>query len=148
MFAHSLNAQSLQVRVDLAAMAMKGYSTFPKAPKLETHHQMVLWHIQDTHIGGGKSFTFLQRCSWCILQPQPTGQDNFKSLLIKRFNNNRLIDFIGLSSHLGLFNVKRLGKLVYIYIFCHFLRVFLTLFYGIIYSYKNTIFKLSYSPSP
>ena len=29
-------------RVDLGAMAMKGYSTFPKAPvSLEPHHQIV-----------------------------------------------------------------------------------------------------------
>ena len=32
----------LQARVDLGAMAMKGYSTFPKAPALlEPHHQIV-----------------------------------------------------------------------------------------------------------
>ena len=31
----------LQVRVDLGAMAMKGYSSFPKAPELlEPHHQI------------------------------------------------------------------------------------------------------------
>ena len=30
----------LQVRVDLGVMAMKGYSTFPRSPKLEPHHQM------------------------------------------------------------------------------------------------------------
>ena len=31
----------LQVRVDLRVMAMKGYSTFPKAPGVEPQHQMV-----------------------------------------------------------------------------------------------------------
>ena len=36
--------------------------------------------------GGGESLTPLQRCSWCILQPQPTGQpflewDHFLSLV-------------------------------------------------------------------
>ena len=32
----------LGARVDLGAMAMKGYSVFPKAPaSLETHHQIV-----------------------------------------------------------------------------------------------------------
>ena len=31
-----------QVRMDLGAMAMKGYSTFPKTPALlEPHHQIV-----------------------------------------------------------------------------------------------------------
>ena len=39
----------LRARVDLGAMAMKGYSKFPKAPALlEPHHQIVLCHIQDT----------------------------------------------------------------------------------------------------
>ena len=53
----------LQARVDLGVMAMKGYSAFPKAQALlETHH----------HMGGGGDLTLLQRCSWCILQPQPT----------------------------------------------------------------------------
>ena len=43
----------------------------PKAPALqELHHQMVLRHIQDTRWG---NLTHLQRCSWCILQLQPTG---------------------------------------------------------------------------
>ena len=33
---------SLQARVDLGVMAMKGHSTFPKAPALlEPHHQIV-----------------------------------------------------------------------------------------------------------
>ena len=31
----------LQVRVDLRAMAINGYSAFPKAPGLELHHQIV-----------------------------------------------------------------------------------------------------------
>ena len=31
---------------------------------------------QDTHC---KSLTPLQRCSWCILQPQPTGPHNFEA---------------------------------------------------------------------
>ena len=32
---------TLRVRVDLEAMAMKGYSAFPKAPALlELHHQI------------------------------------------------------------------------------------------------------------
>ena len=34
--------QPLQARMDLGAMAMKGYSAFPKAPALpEPHHQIV-----------------------------------------------------------------------------------------------------------
>ena len=43
----------LLARLDLGAMAMKGYSAFPKAPALlEPHHQIVYCHIQDTRLGG------------------------------------------------------------------------------------------------
>ena len=42
----------LRARVDLGTMAMKGYSTFPKAPALlESHHQIVLNDFQNTHWG-------------------------------------------------------------------------------------------------
>ena len=37
----------LQARVNLGAMALKKYSTFPKAPGLEPHHQVVLCNIHD-----------------------------------------------------------------------------------------------------
>ena len=44
----------LRVKEDLWAMAMKGYSTFPKAlALLEPHHQIVSCHIQDTRWEGG-----------------------------------------------------------------------------------------------
>ena len=33
-----LQVQPVWVRVDLGVMAMKGYSTFTKAPGLEPHH--------------------------------------------------------------------------------------------------------------
>ena len=36
-------------------MAMKGYLTLPKAPGLETHHQMVSYHNQDTGTGWGRA---------------------------------------------------------------------------------------------
>ncbi len=59
----------LRARGNLGAMAMKGYSAFPKAPALlEPHHQIVLCHIQDSRWGG--ILTPLQRCSQCILQPR------------------------------------------------------------------------------
>ena len=42
-----------RARVDLEAMAMKGYFAFPKAPALlESCHQ-IKCHIQDTHLAGG-----------------------------------------------------------------------------------------------
>ena len=46
-----------------------GYSTFPKAPRLESHHQMQFSIKSMTVVGGIR----LQRCSRCILLPQPTG---------------------------------------------------------------------------
>ena len=39
---------SLRARMDQGAMAMKMYPTFPRAPGLERHHQIVLCHIKDT----------------------------------------------------------------------------------------------------
>ena len=60
--------QQLQARVDLGAMAMKGYSLFPKASDLlVSHHQIALCHMLSTHVH------HLQRLHRCILQPQPTG---------------------------------------------------------------------------
>ena len=39
----------LRARVDLGAMAMNDYSTFPKSPALlKPDHQIILCHIQDT----------------------------------------------------------------------------------------------------
>ena len=86
-------------RVDLKVMAMQGYSAFPKAPTLlEPHHQIgprsngnegvALYSPKPQHYWDltirlfsvisktlvGRDLTPLQRCSWCILQPQPTGQ--------------------------------------------------------------------------
>ena len=62
LFAHSLNDQKvlfeqyirpcqvlpLRVRVNLGAMAIKGYYSFPKALRLEPHHQIVLCHKQGS----------------------------------------------------------------------------------------------------
>ena len=63
---------TLRVRVDLGAIAMKGYSTFPKFSRLQPRHQIILCHIQDTRVCGGV-LPPIQRCNRCILQPQPTG---------------------------------------------------------------------------
>ena len=60
----------LRARVDLGVMAIKSYSAFPKTPALlESHHQIVWCHLQHTLWG---SLTPQQKCSECILQPQPT----------------------------------------------------------------------------
>ena len=43
---------SLRARVNLRAMAMKEYSTFPKAPALlEPHHQIVFSVLSRTLVG-------------------------------------------------------------------------------------------------
>ena len=63
-------------RVDLGVMAIKKYSAFPKAlALLEPHHQMYFSVISRPLVGGG-GLTPLQRCSRCILQTQPTGQED------------------------------------------------------------------------
>ena len=46
----------LQARVNPRAMAMKGYSTLPKAPGLEPCHQMQFNVISKTLIGKGGSY--------------------------------------------------------------------------------------------
>ena len=38
--------ETLWVRIDLGAMAMKRYSTFTRAPGLEPRHHIVLYHIR------------------------------------------------------------------------------------------------------
>ena len=43
----------LRARVDLGAMAMKGYSTFPKAPTLLEPHHQIFNVISRTLVGGG-----------------------------------------------------------------------------------------------
>ena len=59
-----------QAWVDLVAIAMKGYSAFPKAPVLlEPHHQIIKSYLGHLLWVG----TSMQRWSWCILQPQTTG---------------------------------------------------------------------------
>ena len=63
----------LRARVDLGAMAMKGYSAFPKAPGIAgTSPSDCLVSYPGHSLGGG--LTPLQRSSRCILQSQPTGQ--------------------------------------------------------------------------
>ena len=72
-------------------MAMKGCSAFPKASaSLEPHHQMTptqrvswIWHSL------GRGLTPLQRSSWCILQPQPTGQTNVCNTGIEKKANKK-----------------------------------------------------------
>ena len=65
----TLTGTILQVRVDLRVMSMKQYSAFPNAPGLEP----IRWFcvISRTPVQKGRVDP-LQRCSWHILQPQPT----------------------------------------------------------------------------
>ena len=97
-------------RVDLRAMAMKGYSVFPKAPaSLEPHHQIVLCHIQDTRWGGG--LTPLQRSSRCILQLQLTGQNRFIDFLPK----SPLFLFLTSGGHSNIYMYIYICIYIYIY---------------------------------
>ena len=78
-------------------MVMNEYSTFPKAPALlEPHHQIVSCHNQDTHWEG---LTPLQRCSWCILQPQPTEQ--FRDRLLRWIT---ILIYMHLGTFLNIWN--------------------------------------------
>ena len=55
-----------RTKEDLGAVAVKEYSTFPKdIALLESHHQIILCHIQDTCCWG--SLINLQRCNQCIM---------------------------------------------------------------------------------
>ena len=40
----------LKIKVDLGIMAMKGYSTLPRSPELEPHHQMLFSIIPGSPI--------------------------------------------------------------------------------------------------
>ena len=60
----------LRARVNWEVLAMKGYSTFPKAPALlDPHHQMFYCYIEDTRW----FFTPQQRYSRCVVQTKLTG---------------------------------------------------------------------------
>ena len=65
----------LWARVDLGAMAMKGYSTFPKHYWSLTIKLFSV--ISRTLFGWWGSLTPLQRCNQCILQPPLTGLSEF-----------------------------------------------------------------------
>ena len=61
----------LRARLDLGAMAMKGYTAFPKTlTLLKPHYHIVLYHIGDNC---RRSLTPPQICIQCILLPQPGG---------------------------------------------------------------------------
>ena len=63
----------LRARVDLGPIAMKGCSVFPKAPALREKSPSDFLQPYPGHsLGGG--LKPLQRCSQCILQPEPTGK--------------------------------------------------------------------------
>ena len=64
----------LRARVDLGAMIMMGVLHIPQSSSITgTSPSDCLGSYQDTRCGGG-GVSPLQRCSWFILQPQPTGQ--------------------------------------------------------------------------
>ena len=50
-------------RVDLGAMAMKGYSAFPKAPALLESHHEIFSVISRTLVGGGGAYPSAEKQS-------------------------------------------------------------------------------------
>ena len=67
----------LRARVDLGAMAIKGYSAFPKAQALlEPHHQIVYCQIQDIRYGEGVLPLCKETVGVFIVQPQLIRQVN------------------------------------------------------------------------
>ena len=68
----------LRARVDLGAMAMKGYSAFPKTPALlEPHHQMVLVSYPG-HSLGGDSYPSAEKQSVYSTAPADWAKFHFK----------------------------------------------------------------------
>ena len=52
----------------------EGDSAFPNVTGMEPHHKMQFSVISGTLVGSRMGvFISLWRCSWCILQPHPTG---------------------------------------------------------------------------
>ena len=68
----------LQVRVDLGALAIKGYSAFPKSSSITgtSPSDCLVSYLGHSLVG---FFTPLQRSTWCILHLQLTGQICFVS---------------------------------------------------------------------
>ena len=83
--------------VDLVAMTMKGYSTFPESPRLETCHLIVQCHIKDTWWWWGGCYllwrntvgvfysllsqlgSFWKSINPTILSAQPTGAEEYSN---------------------------------------------------------------------
>ena len=71
----------LEAWVNLKAMAIKGYSTFPKAPRLEPYCQMVSCHIQNISLVVG--VLPLRRDVVCVFySPKQSGQYTYMFLSI------------------------------------------------------------------
>ena len=62
---------TLRVKVDQEAMAKNGYFVFSKTPVLlEPYYHCFISY--PGHMLGGAGLIHVHRCSWCILQAQPT----------------------------------------------------------------------------
>ena len=75
-------------RMDMIGMAIKGYSTFPK-PQHHRNLTIRLFSVISRKLIGG--LTPLQRCSWCTLQPQLTGQIKYTTVGLAKYNTEREI---------------------------------------------------------
>ena len=93
----------LQARVNLGAMAMKGYSAFPKAPAiLEPRHQIASCHFQDTHWGG--SYPLCKEAVGVFYSPSWLCQQkkNWRFLSIQVFWADRFM----ISEHIDYLNQR------------------------------------------
>ena len=68
---------TLRARVDLEAMAMKGYSEFPMLQLLKTYHHIVLCHIQGTRLAGGGVLPFCKDVIGVFSSPSRLDQHPF-----------------------------------------------------------------------
>ena len=86
----TLSGATTPARVDLGAIAMKGYSAFAKAPALlKPHHQIVLYNFQDFRWGG---LTPQQRSSRCIQQPQPIVKSSLMNAYVRNWQLPSTVD--------------------------------------------------------
>ena len=65
-----------QIRVNLGVIAIKGYSTFPRAPEIEPHHQVQFSVILRTLASGRRRLAPLQGIQSTSSEPRQQGVRN------------------------------------------------------------------------
>ena len=72
-------------KMDQGAKAMKRYTALPKTPALLEPNNQIICVIFRRSIG--RALSLLQRCSRCILQPEPTWQVVSYLVVLNNTNN-------------------------------------------------------------